>query len=359
MVSTARDTFTVSTSLIQYWAAIRPQVDPLRRQCERWAQEIPNPTLRQQALSTLQEEVLNGEGVAVFATLVPKQHLRRITRLIVTLQIICDYIDTIGEEPCDDPLRNGLQHHKALTAALQPDAPVVDYYMQHPHRDDGGYLERLVDSCRECVRQLPSIQSILPMAVHAAMRCGEAQAYTHAAIHQGTDELASWALRQDRADGYFWWELAAGGISSLSVYALLAAAADSNTTADDAARIDAAYFPSVCAFSALLDSLVDYERDAGVASHSSVGHYASGDAAANRLATIAREAEAEARRLPRGRRHAAILTGLAGFYLSSPNVDTPFARPVKAEVVSSLGPMLPPILATMRMRRRGKAPIDG
>lgn len=131
---------------------------------------------------------------------------------------------------------------------------------------------------------------------------------------------------------------------------MLAAATDAGTTASEAEQLDAAYFPSVCAFSALLDSLSDYDCDAGVGS--SIGHYPTNEDAASRLSSIAVEADRATRRLPRGRRHAAILAGLAGFYLSSPTTDTPFARPIKVQVTSSLGPMLPPIMATMRARRR-------
>jgi tetraprenyl-beta-curcumene synthase len=350
VTSPARDTLTVSGSLVRYWLAIRPQVAPLLRQFERWASEIPNPVLRERAQSTLVGETLNPEGTAVFATLVPNRHLTATTRLMVALEVLYDYLDTIGEDPSDDPLRNGLQHHEALMAALQPDAPTVDYYEHHPHGDDGGYLQRLVDTCRGYMEGFPSLPAVLPTALHAARRCSEAQAHTHAAIYQGTDELEAWSLRQERANGYRWWELAAGGISSLSLFAVLAAATDASTTASDAERIDAAYFPSVCAFSALLDSLSDYDRDAGVAS--SVGHYPSNEEAASRISSIAVEADRATRRLPQGRRHAAILAGLAGFFLSSPTTDTPFARPIKTQVSRGLRPMLPPIMATMRARRR-------
>jgi tetraprenyl-beta-curcumene synthase len=322
------------------------------RRWEHWAEEIPNATLREQALSTLREETLNPEGVAVFATLAPRTHRKRVTRLLAGLQAICDYLDTLSEQPAPDPLRNGLQLHRALTSALQPGEPGIDYYRYHPHRDDGGYLQRLIDVCRECLETLPSTAAILPTALRAAKRCGEGQSHTHAAIYEGTDDLAAWALRQSRTDGYSWWELAAGGISSISLCALLAAAADPDTTPSDAERIEASYFPSFCAFSALLDSLVDYERDARVASHSSIGHYPTNLEAASRLAHIAGEAEGKARQLKRGRRNAAILAGIAGFYLSAAEAETPFAQPIKARIIESLGPTVPPIVIAMRLRRR-------
>lgn len=162
VASSTQDTLTVSGSLVRYWLAIRPQVAPLLRQFERWASEIPNPVLREQARSTLRGETLNPEGTAVFATLVPNRYLTATTRLMVALQVLCDYVDTIGEDHSDDPLRNGLRHHQALTAALQPDAPAIDYYEYHPHRDDGGYLQHLIDTCRGYMKGFPSLPAVLP-----------------------------------------------------------------------------------------------------------------------------------------------------------------------------------------------------
>ena len=165
--------------------------------------------------------------------------------------------------------------------------------------------------------------------------------------------MPAWAVEQDRPEGYRWWELAAGGISSLSVLALLAAAAEPGLGPAEAAQIDAAYFPSVCALSSLLDSLVDYDRDAEDSDFSSVAQYATREEAAERFAFVAADSERQTRRLRQGRRHATIVAGVAGFYLSSPNADTPFAAPIKASVVDGLGPVLRPIMAMMRTRRHG------
>jgi tetraprenyl-beta-curcumene synthase len=352
VIKSLRDTEAVLEALGRYWLAIQPRA---RRELGHWrkvAAAIPDPVLRDQALSTHREESLNSEGAVVFATLVPRTHRSSAIRLMVAFEVMYDYLDTLSEQAVDDPLRNGLRLHEALLAALNPDSSGSDYYQYCPRREDGGYLDSLIAICREMIRELPSADAVLPIARRAAARCGEAQSYTHAAIYEGNERLVKWSSNQDPAGDYEWWEISAGAISSVSVFALLAAAADPATTRGDAAAIDAVYFPPFAALSALLDSLIDHPYDTGAVSHSNVAFYETNLVAAERLGSIARRANAEARRLRMGRRHAAIVAGIAAFYLSAPEARTPYAKPIAKRIVHSLGPMVPPIMATMRLRRR-------
>ena len=287
----SRDVAATVASLVRYWLGVLPIVRRDLRHWSRRAEAIPDPVLRAQAVATLREERLNAEAAAVFATLVPWTRWSALVPLLVAFQVMYDYLDTVSEERVDDPLRNGLQLHRALAAALDPLLPLLDWYRHHPQRDDGGYLDELVGVCRARLGSLPAGPMVLPHARRAAGRCAAGQSYTHDAEQEGDARLAAWALSQDRADGYRWWEVAAGVISSVGVYALLAAAADPRTTLAEAHRVDAAYFPPICALSALLDSLVDRRSDALTDNHSSFGHYPSGAEAAERLSMIAGSAE--------------------------------------------------------------------
>jgi hypothetical protein len=81
--------------------------------------------------------------------------------------------------------------------------------------------------------------------------------------------------------------------------------------------------------------------------------YPSNTAAADRLALMVGRAEAATAKLRKRRRHAAILAGVAGFYLSSPAARSDYAMPVRARMLESFGGSVRPILAVMRWRRRG------
>ncbi|HEX3734560.1 MAG TPA: DUF2600 family protein [Solirubrobacterales bacterium] len=329
---------------------------PVRRELERWrrvAAEIPDPVLRRHALAAIDEKGLNVEATAVFATLAPRSTRGAAIRAMAALQIAIDYLDTLSEQPAPEPLLNGLQLHRALSAAVTPGAEPVDWYALNPQGDDGGYLDRLVAACQESVRALPSLAQTLALIQHAAARCGEGQSHTHAAELGGVDQLEAWAARLDAPPVYRWWEVAAGASSSVAAHALIAAAAAPRTTAAEAELIDAAYFPSVGALTVLLDDLIDRDEDAAAGAHNYMAYYRDSEEAANRLELIAHLARGGLEKLRHPHAHAAILAGVAGFYLSAAAAETPYARPIRDRLLWAAGPAVRPIAGVMRRRRGG------
>jgi tetraprenyl-beta-curcumene synthase len=333
-----------------YCLAIYPSTRLEIRRCRRRARAIEDQTLRTHALEKLTRERLNAEAATLFAVLAPWRRRGRLIRLMVDFQIAYDYLDAINEQTDTASLRNGLQLHRALIDAVSASSSGEAYYLHHPQADDGGYLRELVDACRAAVRTLPSTQTIEPVLVRAVERCGEGQSHNHAVLTEGEEQLIEWAVSQPHGEDYMWWELAAAGISCLGIHALFAAAAR-RTTLADAERIDAAYYPSVCALSALLDSLVDRPEDVVGTNHSFVEHYSSQALAARRLEAIAGEARALSGALARRARHAIILSGIASFYLSTPEARSAHARAVAARTLAPLGVTTMPMLAVMRWRR--------
>jgi tetraprenyl-beta-curcumene synthase len=349
--SKVREIAALLTAGIAYWLTIYPRARREIRRCRNLAQRIPDPTLRAAALDKLTSERLNPEAAAFFAVLAPYRHRGRLVRLMVDFQIAYDYLDAINEQPTSAPLRNGLCLHQALSDAVSSRRSDANYYGHHPQTDDGGYLTELVGACRAVIGGLPSAPAIEPVLINAAERCGQAQSRNHAMLVEGDTPLVSWAAAQSGDSGYLWWELAASGISCLSLHALFAAAACA-TTLQEAECIDMAYSPPICAISALLDSLVDYPHDASSANHSFVDHYDGCAQAAERFAAITTEARALVSTLRNHCRHMVILAGIASFYLSAPEASTEFARPVAMGTLACLGPASAPMLAVMRLRRR-------
>lgn len=272
---------------------------------------------------------------------------------MTAMQIAVDYLDSLGEESGGDPLADGLSLHRAICDAVSPGAPTGDWYGHRPQREDGGYLAALVAACREEVAGLPAIEVVAPRLRRAARRCGEGQSHTHAAAAQGAAELERWAGGLECPDGYLWWEVAAGASSSVAAHALLAAAADPEMTAEEAGWIDAVYFPPVGALTVLLDDLIDREDDLRSGEHNYLSYCASDLRAANRIGLLADRASAGIRRLRGGRRHRAILSGVAGFYLSAPTTGSGYARPIRERLLESLNPTVRPIMVATRLRRHG------
>jgi tetraprenyl-beta-curcumene synthase len=335
-----------------YWLEIHPQA---RRELAAWehhATRIPDPTLREWALRKLSAERLNPEAAALFAVLAPRAQRRRVVSLLVAYQVMYDYLDAVNEDAAGAELRNGLQLHRALTEAVSPELPVSDYYRRHPRREDGGYMRSLAEACRRTASELPALGQYRQVLTHATQRCGAAQSHNHAVLVGGEAGLIRWSLAQapDRGD-YLWWELAAGGISCLAIHALLACAADPESTPNEAAELDAAYFPAVCAISALLDSLADYHGDARTANHSFVAHYRDKAQVAERLIAIASEASDRISVLPRRRRHAIILAAVCAYYLSSRAVAEGFPALAAERLIDHAGPAGIAIRAMVRARR--------
>jgi tetraprenyl-beta-curcumene synthase len=346
----AADAIAGVSALIAYERQILPFV---RSELERWngcAATIPDPVLREAALSALRDKGRNAEATAVFAILAPRERRGGALRAMTALQIAIDYLDSLGEAPVDDPLADGLDLHRAIDDAVSPDTPTGDWYRRHPQREDGGYLAALVAACREEMAGLPATGVAMPVLRRAAGRCGEGQSHTHAAARTGVAGLEAWASEQPAAPGYLWWEIAAGASSSVAVHALIAAAADRRTTVGQSELIDALYFPSIGALTVLLDDLVDRDDDLETGQHNYLDYYTGEQQAADRIGLLAERARAATKHVRGGRRHRAILAGVAAFFLSGPANGSGYARPIRERLLQSLDSPVRPIMLAMRLR---------
>jgi tetraprenyl-beta-curcumene synthase len=317
----------LARSLALYRSAILPAVDRELAGWETRAAAIPGDALRRAALAALEKRA-NVEATAVFATLAPQRGRRTVVRASVALQVAVDYLDVLSERGGPDALEDSLRLHRALPAALDPGGERADWYASHPDRDDGGYLDQLVASCRAAVAALPAAAVVLPVARRAAARCGEGQSQTHAAA-DGPAGLEAWAAGLGSPPELRWWEAAAGASSSAAAHALLALAATPGAGAGEAELVLDAYDPWVGALTVLLDDLVDRDADRDAGEHSYLAYYDDATATAGRLDLIATRAGEALQRLRRPRGHEAILVGVLAFYLGSAGSD-PVAERIRA-----------------------------
>ncbi len=334
---------------------IRPNV---AREVERWrrrAASIPDAEMRADALGALTQKRLNIEGAALFAVLAPRRDIH-LLRLLVAFQVLLDFLDSVSERPVPSALANGRQLHRALIHALDPDCELCDYFRHHPCGTDGGYLETLVRTCRECARELPSYSAIRVFAVEGAERCG-VQGINHDQDPARRDRmLQEWAAAMlwrrcgVEWDGS-WWELTAAASSTLGILALLALGADSTCRERDAAEVDAVYMPWICAASTMLDSYVDEVQDAEAGSHSYIAHYPSGEVAIERTYELVRRSLYEARGLRNGARHALIAAGMVAMYLSCDEARSQAKRSTTRRLAAAGGRLTRVLLPFLRMWR--------
>jgi tetraprenyl-beta-curcumene synthase len=345
----------------RYLIGVLPSV---RSELEHWrsrAEQIPNAKLRHHALLALAKQG-NIEGAALFATLAPAAHRHHTVRALVAYQSAYNYLDALSELPSRDPVLNAEQLHQALLAALDrggTESPHPDYYAHNPDSGDGGYLRATVDACRHGLSCLPSLDAVAPTARAAAARIVNFQALNLNEAQGGHDALAAWATEETPAgSGLHWWETAAGAGSSLSVHALIAAAADPYVDSSDARAIGRAYFPAIGALHSLLDSLVDRAEDHERGQASLLDYYPSPGAAATRLGALAGRAHRATERLPDRHAQRVIVTAMCSYYLSAPECDTAQGRSVRRALTDALGMPLTVALAMFAVKRRAGSLTD-
>jgi tetraprenyl-beta-curcumene synthase len=352
-----------AATVLRYVFGILPQVG---RELERWrarAASIPDPQLRASADKALCKRG-NVEGAALFATLVPGTHRCATVRALVAYQTAYNYLDALSELPSADPIANGRRLHQALLVALDPAAEHPAYYQhssQHERssqnadamqRADGGYLQAIVDACREALVGLPSYALVAPSARAAAARIVDYQALNLSRGQGGHGALERWAGEATPVgSGLAWWETAAASGSSLAVHALIAAAANPHLGPRDVAQTDGAYHPWTGALHSLLDSLVDRREDLDGGRLCLLDHYPSTTYAAKVLADLALQSRMACERLPAGLAHRVIVTAMASYYLSAPECDTAEAQAIACELTAALGRSLSVAIAMFRARR--------
>ncbi len=207
----------------------------------------------------------------------------------------------------------------------------------------------MIAACETASWQLPSYGTVAATACRAAERIVAFQSLSLG--RQG--ELESWAESQDLPGaGCAWWEVAAAAGSSLSVHALLAAAASPELTGREVAMIDAAYFPCIGALHSLLDSLVDERRgrrDRSAATArllplATAGEVGSADSWQDVRSGAARE-------LPSGADHALLVSAMACSYLAAPEASSSAVDGIARQVRASLGLLARPMLLVFKLRR--------
>jgi tetraprenyl-beta-curcumene synthase len=313
---------------------------------------IPDAPIREDALTSIDSKRGHADGAALFAIL-PRHRDLNLLRLLVRYQIIWDYLDCLNERAAANGTINGRQLHLALIEALDPGAPISDYYRYHPWCDDGGYLRMLVESCRSSCAALPSYGRVRSLVLREARRA-QVLALNHDTDPACRDEaLREWAASEfSTAHALSWFELSSSASASLTVLAFLALASQRTCTDAEVQRTCAAYCPWISGAATMLDSFVDQAEDEASGDHRYVAHYASRTVAKERVDSLVRRSTAEARRLRNGHRHAVIAACMVAMYLSKDSARTPEMRASSASIVragGSLTRVLLPILRAWRI----------
>jgi tetraprenyl-beta-curcumene synthase len=336
---------------LHYWLDIFPRVRRETRAWRRIASRIPDPALRELALDAHRNETAKAEGAGFFAILAPRGDRATLVRAQVAFATLFDYVDTLAEQPSEDPMTNNRQLHEGMLVALRDGIPHADYYAHQPSRNDGGYLRALVEGWGQAFSALPSYPAVAANARRLAEQIVRYQTLILPERSGGHEHMREWARSESQPNsGLHWWEQAAGSSYMLGMLALMSAAAHPDLTVDESGATCDAYTLWVEAVCTLLDSAADETEDEAAGRRSLLSYYESPEQAATRLQMIATNAARALSSLPNGEMHLVVFAGLLANYLTPPP-STPMGHAIAGPVLETAGVLAGPAVAVFRLRR--------
>lgn len=294
--------------------------------------------LKTQALNSIRDKKFHCQG-GNFYSLYPGVKETDFVRFIVALQTISDYLDNLCDRAGIFDAQAFAQLHLAMEDALNPTAPLKDYYAFYPFQNDGGYLEALVTTCRSILHPLPSYSVIQTDLLRLAKLYSELQTYKHILPAEREPAMLHWLKnRHDPAgSGLSHWEFAAATGSTLGMFMLAAAAYQPGLTSQEVKELSSAYFPWISGLHILLDYFIDQNEDKAGGDLNFIFYYKTPEEISTRLSLFYRNAYQNASHTPHPYFAKTIVHGLAALYLSDPKIKTPVDKQVRLDLLKEAG----------------------
>ncbi|MDR3562154.1 MAG: tetraprenyl-beta-curcumene synthase family protein [Negativicutes bacterium] len=329
-----------------------PLVDAELAAWQKYAAGHCDPVLAEQALASIRDKKFHCQGGAIYS-LYPGVDTPAFVRLVVALQTISDYLDNLCDRAGVADENAFRQLHLAMSDALDPDAPLHDYYRFYPCQSDGGYLAALVTACREELNRLPAYDVVKPLVLQLARLYSELQTYKHLATDIREEKMRTWGEAElIHYPELTVWEFAAATGSTLGMFMLCALAAEPTLSATTARRTFAAYFPWISGLHILLDYFIDRMEDKCHGDLNFVAYYQDENETLERLTHFWQQALYNARELPNPLFAETVVQGLLAMYLSDPKTFAAPERMIKTTLLAEAGSYTRLVYALCRLLRR-------
>lgn len=305
--------------LLNYITRTLPAVQRQLKEWRRHAEQIPDDTLRGQALSSLTGKSFHCQGGAVFAA-IPRND--QLLSFIVAYQTLCDYLDNL----CD---RTGTVNgeafyglHQSLLDALDNNRPISDYYKRYPCGDDGGYITRLVQVCRQSLQGAEGLASVEGQARQLVEWYCALQVAKHLDPRIREDKLYGWAAAHlDSYPDLYWQEFAAACGSTLALFMLMREAFSSPGDQEACEVLLQSYFPWICGLHILLDYWIDQQEDRRGGDLNFTFYYTGQEEMINRISYLLKTCYRCCKSLPEKEFHEMVIHGLLAMYLSDQKIE--------------------------------------
>lgn len=326
----------VSASLIaRLIQKVFPLVDQELLDWHHYACRHLGPKLAAQAVSSIESKRFHCLGGSVYS-LYPGVNTPSFIRFIVALQTISDYLDNLCDRAQVTDELAFSQLHLAMTDAVNPQAPVRDYYRYYPDKQDSTYLTSLVVTCQRELQKLPSYSQVKDDVMKLAYLYSQLQTYKHLALAVREHKLAKWnECYMPIYPELTCYEFAAAAGSTLGIFILCAIASKPDLSPDETQLTLTAYFPWICGFHILLDYFIDRQEDRSTGDLNFLSYYQSSTEIRERLLFFANQSCLYAQTLPEPAFTQTVIDGLQALYLSDPKTNTGSELPLRRELVQA------------------------
>jgi tetraprenyl-beta-curcumene synthase len=313
-----------SCSLILMLRIHRDVLPIVRKYLGFWkkeAEKIPNQELRKQALLSIENKAFHCEGGSIYG-LLAQEEIEPVVRFIVAYQTISDYLDNLCDRSTSLDPKDFHSLHQAISHALIPDKEYINYYQFRKEQDDGGYLVKLVKTCQDVLKTLPSYQVIAPSLHQLADYYCDLQVHKHVKVKERVPRLKAWFERhRNKIPEMKWYEFSASTGSTLGIFCLAAYACDPDCSEELATQVKTSYFPWVQGLHILLDYFIDQEEDRIGGDLNFCAYYNNQQEITERFTYFLKQADQAVSHLPHKHFHRMINRALLGVYLADKKVN--------------------------------------
>ena len=318
--------------ILEFLKKALPQVDI---QLGKWVEctSFANDgELKKQALSSMGKKKFHAQGGSVYS-LYPSTVFTEAVSFIVALQTISDYLDNLCDRAGVIDENAFRELHQAMFDAVRPEVALHDYYYSYPYKNDGGYLECLVEECRRLIGKLPAYGKVSGMVLKYVQLYSDLQTYKHLEPDKRENILKKWAdTCLLEYPGIYWWEFSAAAGSTLGIFLLISAVHNPEFNQNYVDLMDKAYFPWVCGLHILLDYFIDSEEDWKSGDLNFTAYYEGSSQCRKRMELFVERSFEECAALPYPEFHFTVIRGLLAMYLS----DLKAAKGEKRRISRSL-----------------------
>jgi len=312
----------------------------VQRQLSAWKREamlIPDEELRMQAIASIENKDFHCEGGAILA-LLAEDYKNEAISFIVAYQTISDYLDNLCDRSTSLYDKDFEALHEAMFHSLQRQSETVNYYRFREEQNDGGYLNKLVETCRLFMKKLNRFDYIEPYLQELCTYYVDLQIHKHVAVHEREDRLKRWfSNHEDKLPNMSWFEFSACSGSTLGIFCLISSALRQDFDQKQAEQIYRGYFPYIQGLHIMLDYFIDQQEDIEGGDLNFCFYYKNRVELYTRMSHFVTKAEHYLQELPHKAFHKLIHSGLLGLYLSDEKVGLEKETKLLAKKMVKLG----------------------